>query len=468
MNIISNSFVAVLSKIIEVIIGIFSGIILMRILAPKDYGTFAIIWALNALFAGILDVGLTSSYIKSDNITKKLRDSFFTLNIVLGLITTLLFMITAPIVSKIYDNDELFYLITFFSLSSFISSLSLQHSAELTKEKKFVTLTNINIFSSLVGVSLSIWAAKNNWGVWTFNIGVVSRSIIYTLTIWFFSLFAHSIVNLKTIKIFKTEIIFGLKVFVGRLLNGIFNSIDKFVLGSMVSPEILGNYRSAQNYSRMTHTHLRMPIGSVIYTYIERYSAQNKKNIYNKFAIICMIITLMINGLLLLEGDLLFLTIFGPKWELAADYIKYFSIFSMGIVFKGIYTVIMMSEDKVNKINVFSSLSILILFIQLISFYLLEYSLLNFIIIFSGSIFTMWVIVLCIELKSITQDFQFTNYFFLCLIITILLRYVSEKVLLNVSSVNTIILAGTFELSLIIILYIYYKNNIRDRKLINV
>ena len=104
------------------------------------------------------------------------------------------------------------------------------------------------------------------------------------------------------IKIYSKEIKFGAQVFFGRILNGIFNSMDKLILGNNINSNSLGQYRTSQQYARMVDTHLRMPIGSVIYSYIERYSDKDKKSTYFKFGIITLIITMMVNGLLFLKG----------------------------------------------------------------------------------------------------------------------------------------------------------------------
>ena len=120
MSIINNSIISIGSKFFEFFILITSAIFLARLIPPSDFGTFAIIYATYALFSGFLDVGLSQSYIKAKEESQDLKNSFFTINIVLGLITTFLLVISAPIISYIYEDSILFELMLVFSSSVLI------------------------------------------------------------------------------------------------------------------------------------------------------------------------------------------------------------------------------------------------------------------------------------------------------------------------------------------------------------
>ena len=117
MSIISNSAISIGAKIMEGLILITSAIFLARLIDPSDFGTFAIIYATYALFAGFLDVGLSQSYIKAKEESQSLKNSFFTINFTLGVITTSSLIISAPIISNLYGDPELVLLMLLFSSS---------------------------------------------------------------------------------------------------------------------------------------------------------------------------------------------------------------------------------------------------------------------------------------------------------------------------------------------------------------
>ena len=347
-----------------------------------------------------------------------------------------------------------------FSITTFIRSISLQGIAQLTRNKDFHTLMKISLLTSVLATLLTLLVAYNGGGIWTFNVAFISRVSIYTLLVFYYTESKYKIAKYNTIKMFTAELKFGLGVFIGRILNGFFNSMDKLILGSIISPESLGQYTNPQKYARMTDTFIRMPIGSVIYSYLERYSESTKKKSYQKYAIVLMLLTTMINGLLFLKGDILYLFAFGEKWIEASKFIKYLSLFSMGLIFKGIYTTILMSENKMKKMNIFTSISIFILFINLFIFYIFNLSLMMFVKLFSGSIFVFWAILLCVEFHVFHRTNQFLKYLIVSIIIVQISDFLGHFIIRNSFS-SFIIVALFFEALMILILLSYFKVSLK-------
>ena len=105
MTILKSSSLSLFTKAIETILSLVLLAILARLLEPKDFGIFAIVLAVQALLQPLVDMGLTSAYIKSKNPTSELQNSFFTLNIMLGVFNVLVLLILAPFISIVYDTD---------------------------------------------------------------------------------------------------------------------------------------------------------------------------------------------------------------------------------------------------------------------------------------------------------------------------------------------------------------------------
>ena len=461
MSIISNSAISIGAKIMEGLILITSAIFLARLIDPSDFGTFAIIYATYALFAGFLDVGLSQSYIKAKEESQSLKNSFFTINFTLGVITTSSLIISAPIISNLYGDPELVLLMLVFSSSVIISSLSLQSVAELTRKKDFISLMKINIISSFLSTALSITAAYLGAEVWTFNIAVVSRAFLHTLLVFYYNKhYGYRFSSYKTIKSFRKEIIFGGQIFIGRILNGIFNSIDKFFLAKFINTNSLAQFRNSQYYAVMVDTHIRMPIGSVVYSYLERFSKSEQKTTFFQFSIVTFLITFMGNGLLFLKGEEIYLFLFGDNWEEASVYICYFSIFSTGLIFKGIYTTISLVEDKMNTQNLLTGGSIIIMCIDIFLYYLFDITLLNFVILLSFSIFLYWSFLLCFKLYSINKNNQFLKFFAISILILGFCEVISQ--LINLRGISSFIfISFLFEGLMISVLYYYFKFSLK-------
>jgi teichuronic acid exporter len=457
MSIINNIIISIGSKFLEFFILITSAIFLARLIPPSDFGTFAIIYATYALFSGFLDVGLSQSYIKAKEESQDLKNSFFTINIVLGLITTFLLVISAPIISYIYEDSILFELMLVFSSSVLISSLSLQPFSELNRRKEFYKLMKINLISSFLSTALSISSAFLGAGIWTFNIAIISRALLHTSLVFYYNKEnRYRLSNYSTIKLFRKEIIFGGKIFIGRILNGIFSSIDKFLLAKSVGTDSLAQYKNSQQYAVMVDTHLRMPIGGVIYSYIERYSKVDQRITFFQFSIVTIVVTLMANGLLFLKGDEIYLFLFGENWEEASVFITYLSIFSTGLVLKGIYSTISLVEDRMNMQNLLTGISIILMCIDIFIYFYFDISLLNFVILLSLTIFLYWSLLLIIKLYPLDKRDMFLNFFLISLSILGFCEILNH--LINLKGLSSFLLiAFIYEGLMAFLLYYIYK-----------
>ena len=461
MSILKDSLLNVFSQVLQALIAIVSAVFLTRLIDPDDFGVFSIVIATYSLFVGFLDVGLTASYIKADKVTQGLRDSFFTINVFLGIFTTLILIISAPIISNIYDEEQLFSLMIAFSVTVLISSLGLQGIAEITRAKSFSKLIIINTASSSVTTIISIGFAYYGFGLWTFIVGAFSRTLIQTGLVFYLNTNNnYNLASYSLIKEYSKEIKFGLQVFFGRILNGLFYSMDKLILGNSINSNSLGQFRISQQHARMVDTHLRVPIASVIYSYIERYSDQDKKSTYFKFGVITLLVTMMANGLLFLKGEEIYLFVFGNNWKEASIFIKYFSMFSMGVILKGIYTTISMSQDKMFKQNFLTFISVLILSVNLLSYYIFDLTLFSFVKSFSISIFLFWSIMLLIEFNSLGKK----NHFLICFIIAISIvgfcEIIKQFILLDAIN-NFIFISFLYESLMALFLFYYVKIGIK-------
>ncbi len=423
LSILKSSSYSLGTKAVEVVLSLALLAILARLLEPKDFGIFAIVLAVQSLLQPLIDMGLTQAYIKSNNPSEDLKRSFFTLNLAFGIFNIIVLFVLAPIISIVYENDLLFYLIIVFSISIIFTSISRQGYAQLTRDKRFDKLMNISLLSNIITFGVSVYFAYEGYGVWVFIIKAITLNIVNAIMIYYFTKSSYKITSWKTIKKFTSELKFGFEIFINRILNGVFNASDKFIFGKFFSIELLGHYSNSQQIARMADTHLRMPITGAIYSYLERYSSKDKKTFYDAFANIVFLITSTFSGLLLLEGDILLIYFLGDKWIFASEYMQIMGLFAMAMVMKGILTIISMSENSMkyqNKID-FASLGLLI-FIFL-SIYYFKLNIIYFVYIFSIIFFFYWLFFFTLEIqKHSNKGMKFIkNIFYLSLIITLLL-----------------------------------------------
>ena len=446
------------TKIIEMILSLALLAILARLLEPKDFGIFAIVLAIQALFQPMLDMGLGDAYIKADNPTQELKNSFFTLNVAQGGFNFILLLILAPIVSNIYDNEILWSLISVFALSVIFISVSRQANSQLLRDKRFDALMKISLIANIITFIISVYFAYQDLGVWVLVIKTMVLNISIMFLIYFYTKARYSFVKFEIIKSYILELKFGLKVFANRILNGVFNASDKFLFGKLFGVELLGHYSNAQQIARMSDTHIRMPFTTAIYSHLIRYSPENKKFFYDKFASVMLLIVSTFGGMLILEGDILLINFLGDKWVFASDYVQPLGLFGVAMAIQGIYIIISMSEDDmINQIKKMTG-SIAILFSLIAITYIFKLYVMSFIYLYSISIFLYWTIFLYFELLK----YEIKERYFLKTLLILVgligsLFYI--KSLISLSAIYEVIFIGSLYISIVIMVihYVYKK-----------
>lgn len=454
---IKSSTYSLGTKAIETILNLSLLAILARLLEPKDFGIFAIVLAVQALLQPLVDMGLTPAYIKAQNPTVVLQNSFFTLNLMLGIFNVLILLILAPIVSMIYENNILLYLITIFSISVIFNSISRQGYAQLTRDKRFDKLMMVSLVANVITFAISVYFAYAEYGVWVLIIKAISLNIVSAFMIHYFVKSKYKVASWNTIKQFTVELKFGFEIFINRVLNGVFNASDKFIFGKLFGTELLGHYSNSQQIARMADTHIRMPITSAIYSHLERYGDGDKKDFYDKFASIVFLVTSLFTGLLILEGDVLLVYFLGEKWTFATEYIQPLGLFAIGMVFKGIYTIISMSENNMRVQNKRVLGSLALLFFLLALTYYLSFSAYLFIIIFSITFILYWGTFLTKELKRLNAVNNFIKSITFLLITVLVLsgiKYTINQPLIELA----IVLVSYISIVIGILYFNYYKN----------
>src|SRR5262249_50535294 len=154
---------------IKLIVHITSIIVLSRLLGPADFGVFAMISPILALFAIVRDGGLTSAILQRKSIADAELTALFWIGLGWGVGLGALLAAAAPLIARFYGEPRLVNLVYASSAIVIAGSLSLQHMTLLNRALRFGMLAMIDTgalaFGYLVGAALAA-ATKSYWALW--------------------------------------------------------------------------------------------------------------------------------------------------------------------------------------------------------------------------------------------------------------------------------------------------------------
>ena len=201
---------------------------------------------------------------------------------------------------------------------------------KLEKEMQFKQIGIAEFVSTLLSYIVAIYYAYYNFGVWSLVILHVTKPLLYSILIWWYSKWVPNLYfSFFTIKKYLN---FSFAIFINGVFDTISTSIDRLLIGRYLGELSLGIYSKSLSTVRMPVNTFMSAISRVFFPVFSKI--QNDKyrvfKIYNKFidtftGFICLFALVFY-----FFGFEIVILVFGEKWR---DMIPVFKIFSLGLIF---------------------------------------------------------------------------------------------------------------------------------------
>lgn len=251
------------------------GIILARILLPTDYGLIGMLAIFLAISQVFIDSGFSSALIQKRDRNDIDYSTAFFFNIAIGLFFYLILFFCAPLIAKFYNTPTLTSLTKVIGLSIFINSLAVVQRAKLTIKLDFKTQAKASLTSVLISGCISIIMAYKGYGVWALAVQILTKSILNTLLLWYFSKWKPQAVFSK--ESFKKLFSFGSKLLAAGLLYTIYQNLYLIIIGKIFSARSLGYYTRAQQFQRIPTENITAVIQRVTFPVLSSIQDDDKK-----------------------------------------------------------------------------------------------------------------------------------------------------------------------------------------------
>lgn len=222
-------------------------IILARIISIEDFGIIGMSTVFILFFNTILNIGFDSSIIYSKTFRKEHLFSLFILNLIIGVIITIIAYFCAPLLTLFFNNEEVEIVFKALTISLFLISLGVVSKGYLQKQLAFKRLAIVEIISITIAGFVAIILALNNFGYWALvvqQILTVGIASIGFVIISFKQIFISTSFSLDVI---KEHIKFGYNVLIFNISNFFAQQLDVLLIGKFLGERELGLYMLAFN-----------------------------------------------------------------------------------------------------------------------------------------------------------------------------------------------------------------------------
>lgn len=298
------------------------GVILARLLTPKDYGLIGIVIVFLIVAQVFIDSGFGHAYIQKKNADEVDASTIFYFNLFISLLLCTILCLTAPLIADFYEQSQLIKLVRVMSVVVIINAFSIIQIAKLTKEIDFKKKTIILLVSAIVAGCSGIIAALLNYGVWSLVIQGVVNASIKTIGLWFAykwkPLLAFSLESLKSMFSFSSWALLT------GIISRIFDNIYILVIGKFFPVAELGFYTKAKQLSQKVSQQTSAAVSAVAFPVFSQLQDDKEKvkNAMRKFSQHTMFFIAPVSAILIVIADPLFLVLLTEKWVPMVPYFQ--------------------------------------------------------------------------------------------------------------------------------------------------
>ncbi|WJV40598.1 lipopolysaccharide biosynthesis protein [Raoultella terrigena] len=325
MSLLNNAKWNFFSQSFKILAQLVNVVYLAKIIPPAEYGIMAMAMVIINLGTLLRDLGTSAAIIQRKELTDKLVNTVFWLNVVMGVGLFIIVILSSTVISNIYHQPKLFYVLIMLSVVFPLSSCASAHLALLERESKFRKISIIEVSSSLVSVIIAIVMANMGFGVYSLVAQAVVINAMSAIQFWIASTWRPSIRSLIDFDELKQIFGFSANLSLFNFINYFSRNADSFIIGKFMNATILGSYNLGYRIMLFPLQSLTFVAARSLYPILSKSQDDNSQ--ISKIYLNCIFVILLITAPLM--SGLAFYSvpfikiIFGEQWHLTADILKW-------------------------------------------------------------------------------------------------------------------------------------------------
>jgi len=343
---ISGTFITIASQGTQFLLNLASIMAMARLLAPKDFGLYAMVTTVMGFLWMFQDAGLSTATVQRQEITHAQVSNLFWVNVGLGGVTTLVVAALAPVVAWFYREPRLVGVTLVLSGTFLLASSAVQHIALLNRQMRFKAIAMISVVSPLAGYLTGVGMALSGYGYWALVGAAVTQAAVKLVLAWLISGWRPKLPSRNT----QTwhMLTFGAHITAGSLMFSLARGMDNLLIGRFFGAAAVGLYSRASILLIRPLEQFTIPINAVLIPALSRVQTEPERyrrtflRVYEALALMSFLFT----GLLLPLARPLTLVVLGPKWEQAAPIFAGFSIAALCIPLGGASTWLFQTQGR--------------------------------------------------------------------------------------------------------------------------
>ncbi|MBS1509690.1 MAG: lipopolysaccharide biosynthesis protein [Bacteroidetes bacterium] len=347
------------------------GVILARLLGPKDYGLIALTGIFTAISAAITDAGFEKTLVQKKDLTSIQVTTIFYINVLLGLVITLMCIAIAPFVATFFNEPNLKLVLQVVSLGILITAFGQTQQALLIKELQLKKISYARIASSVVSAVVGLILAYKGYGVWALVFSGLTQQTVNVLFFWiqasWYPMLQFSFASVKSM------IPYGLNILGSSIFFFLNQQFNNFVVGKYYTKAQLGLFNRGNKFPDLfvgviqsVVMKMSLPLFAKLQDDPERL-----REVVKKTDKVIAFVSFPLLILLLVKAEDITIFLFTEKWRGSIIFLQLFCVVKLFEPFITVQRELLLSQGKAKlllKIFVITSLIEMALIFAVIRF----------------------------------------------------------------------------------------------------
>ena len=309
-----------------------SGIILARLLDPRDFGLVTLA-QVALLTAGVLaGLGMNAAVIHSHEERSRVAYHALVMSGLAGIVTLLVVLIFAQPLSDLLGDPSLAPILRWMAVLLPMTAFTIVPEALLQKELLFGRVSAVVIGTEVFYMAIAIGMALSGFGVWSLVYGSLGKATLTMVLMWILLPGKGWVAVQSWDKRLGSNLLrYGIRTTGSGIVTFVYQMVDNFVVGNKLGPTALGFYGKAMDFTSRTVDGFSNVIGVVLFPSFATIKTEKERlsRAYLKSLRVTSFVTVPLALGILVTADAMVNVLLGEKWTPMIPALQILSLVSL-------------------------------------------------------------------------------------------------------------------------------------------
>lgn len=303
------------------LLGLASTVVAARLLLPEDFGLVAIALSVFAISGAVIELPVATALVQIKEARKADFDTAWTLNVIRGLIVSVLMLAAAWPVAQLFNDPRLAELICFMALYPAIIGFRNSYFEQYIRDLNFKWEAFVELGTKLASLLTVVLVAWLTGSYWALAFGLIASGAV--AVIMSFALRPQ----LPSLSLREFRKFFGFSVWLGleQLLDNLWSAVTTLLIGRVLGNAVLGAHSVASQFGERLAALLFAPVERTLFAAFSSIQEQVERiqNAYLQSLRLCAAVVLPVCAGISLLASTVVAILFGPNFALAATILAF-------------------------------------------------------------------------------------------------------------------------------------------------